>query len=60
MDAKKIRVLLVEDNPTDKLLVVDELAHAADGQFSVVHVEQLSEALVLLEAQVAGTPVIGS
>jgi PAS domain S-box-containing protein len=51
MNAETIRVLLVEDNPTDTMLVEEELAHAADAQFSVVHVEQLTEALSMLEAQ---------
>ncbi|MDP1557912.1 MAG: response regulator [Nitrosomonas sp.] len=40
-----IRVLLIEDNPTDALLVKDELLHVMTGQFAVTHVERLSEAL---------------
>ena len=51
MDAQKIQVLLVEDNPTDVLLVKDELSHAVGASFSVVLVEQLKDALGLLPAQ---------
>jgi PAS domain S-box-containing protein len=51
MSAEKIRVLLVEDNATDKMLVEDELAHADDAAFFVMHVEHLSAALAQLETQ---------
>jgi PAS domain S-box-containing protein len=40
-----IRVLLVEDNPTDALLVRDELDHVAGETFSVHHVDHLKQAL---------------
>ncbi len=46
-----IQVLLVEDNPADALLVRDELEHAGGAQFSVVHLEHLSEALAQLKTQ---------
>jgi PAS domain S-box-containing protein len=49
--AENIRVLLVEDNPTDQLLVEDELAHAGGRAFSVTHVEQLKDAMRELVAQ---------
>jgi PAS domain S-box-containing protein len=51
IDPKKIQVLLVEDNPTDALVVEDELAHAGSAQFAVEHVEQLKEALAMLVTQ---------
>jgi PAS domain S-box-containing protein len=51
MSTDRIRVLLVEDNPTDKLLVEDELTHAGHGQFSLAHVELLNEALHQLKAE---------
>ena len=51
MDPEIIQVLLVEDNATDKLIVEDELTHATDARFSIVHVEQLNEALVQLAAR---------
>ncbi len=44
-------MLLVEDNPTDKMLVEDELAHTTGSQFSVVHVDQLNDALARLGAE---------
>lgn len=45
MHQNLIRVLLVEDNPTDALLVKDELLHVMMGQFMVEHVEYLNDAL---------------
>ena len=50
-EAEKIQVLLVEDSPTDALVVQDELAHAKGARFSVVHIGQLNEALAHLQAQ---------
>jgi hypothetical protein len=44
-------VLLVEDNPTDALIVKDELAHSENALFSVVHTEQLEQALGRLGEQ---------
>lgn len=51
MNANPIKVLLVEDNPTDALIVQDELAHSGDALFSVVHTEQLEQALGQLGEQ---------
>jgi PAS domain S-box-containing protein len=51
MTPDKIQVLLVEDNPTDALIVEDELAHTTGASFSVVHLEQLGQALTRLETQ---------
>ncbi len=51
MNAKTIQVLLVEDNSTDALIVQDELAHPTYAQFSVVHLEQLNEALSRLKTE---------
>ena len=50
-DSAKIRVLLIEDNPTDALIVKSELEGDSDARFSVVHVEQLKEALSILEVE---------
>ncbi len=50
MSGEKIQVLLVEDNPTDALIVEDELTHASGSQFSVEHLVRLNEALTRLEA----------
>jgi PAS domain S-box-containing protein len=51
IDAKMIKVLLVEDSPSDALIVEDELTHAEGGEFCVVHLEQLNAALARLQAQ---------
>jgi len=51
MDTKEFQVLLVEDNATDALIVEDELAHTPGAQFSVVHLDHLSDALARLEVQ---------
>lgn len=51
MDDDRIQVLLIEDSPTDALLVQDELRHAADGNFAVTHVQRLSHALKQLQLQ---------
>ena len=48
MDHQTIQVLLVEDNPTDALLVRDELAQRTEVEFVVVHVQELREALLQL------------
>ncbi|HVS54585.1 MAG TPA: response regulator [Opitutaceae bacterium] len=45
MDDAAIHVLLVEDNPTDALLVREDLTHRPRGNFTVTHVEQLGAAL---------------
>ena len=51
MNGDRVQVLLIEDNPTDALIVQDELMHAADGQFAVIHVQRLSDALKQLQLQ---------
>ena len=56
----RIQVLLVEDNPTDKMLVEDELAHTSGTQFSVAHVEQLNDALTRLGAERDRAVLFGS
>lgn len=43
--APKIRVLLVEDNPTDALIVREELAATTSASFEIVHLEELSQAV---------------
>ena len=45
-----IHVLLVEDSPTDALLVREELAHTTEVKFVVSHVEQLGDALARLKS----------
>ncbi len=51
IDVKMIKVLLVEDSPSDALIVEDELTHAEGGQFCVVHFDQLDAALERLREQ---------
>ena len=46
-----LRLLLVEDSPTDALLARDELSRAQGVVFEVVQVEFLHEALSRLETQ---------
>ena len=48
MDVKMIKVLLVEDSPSDALLVENELTRTDGAQFWVVHLEQLNAALARL------------
>jgi two-component system, cell cycle sensor histidine kinase and response regulator CckA len=50
MDDATIHVLLVEDSPTDALLVREELAHAAGVKFVVEHVQELRAARQRLKA----------
>lgn len=45
------RVLLVEDNPAEARLIREMLADVAGGEFSIDHVEKLSEALSLIQNQ---------
>jgi CheY-like chemotaxis protein len=45
-----LRLLLVEDNPTDALLARDALEHAVGVQFEVVQVPRLQAALRCLQA----------
>ncbi|MDO8541427.1 MAG: response regulator [Opitutaceae bacterium] len=49
MDTQTIHVLLLEDSPTDALLVREELAHAATVKFVVAHVEMVGDALQRLK-----------
>jgi PAS domain S-box-containing protein len=51
MDVKMIRVLLVEDSPSDALIVENELTQADGAKFCVVHFEELNAALTHLRAQ---------
>jgi len=44
-----IRTLLVEDNPTDVLLLEEELSHVRGADFSVTRAERLEDALARLE-----------
>jgi len=48
MSLKAIRVLLVEDNPADALLLKHTLAEAHAEHFDVTHVELLAEAIRVL------------
>jgi two-component system cell cycle response regulator len=50
MIAKPMRVLLVEDNPGDALLVSDALEEAGPGRFELVHVDRLSAALEIVHS----------
>jgi len=51
MDMPSIQLLLVEDNPTDVLLLQDTLMAAQSVPFQVQHVERLDEAAQQLAAQ---------
>jgi PAS domain S-box-containing protein len=51
MDEKMINVLLVEDSPSDTLIVEAELTHVGGGQFCVVHFDHLNAALDQLRAE---------
>ena len=48
---KPIRVLLVEDNATDALVVRDELAHAHEVVCVVTHTQRLAEAIARVAEQ---------
>ena len=48
MNNKKIKILLIEDNPGDARLVREVLAEARPAQFDLVHIEKLNEAIKLL------------
>ena len=48
MTPKPIRVLLVEDAPTDARLLQEALVEGDPTQFKVTHVPRLSEALLRL------------
>ncbi len=49
MDDKAIKVLLVEDSPTDVFLLREALAAAPSAQFELAHTERLAEALRRLD-----------
>lgn len=49
--AKPVRVLLVEDNPGDALLVQEFLSEAAPGEFVVEHLSRLEPALKKTQAR---------
>jgi CheY-like chemotaxis protein len=51
MDSKTIKVLLVEDNPVDVLLLREELSGLAGDNFIVSEVERLSEATQVLTTE---------
>jgi PAS domain S-box-containing protein len=51
VSAQPIRLLLLEDNPGDARLVQTALAEHAPGEFAVVWVERLAQALARLEAE---------
>src|SRR3954470_2054773 len=49
MNDSSIHVLLVEDNPTDALIVREELAHAPDVRFAMMHVSTARAAVAKLK-----------
>lgn len=49
----ELRVLLIEDNATDALVVCDELVHAAGVRFVVNQVQRIAQARALLAASPA-------
>jgi two-component system NtrC family sensor kinase len=49
MDSNLIRILLVEDSPTDVFLLRDALAEVPSVQFKVIQAERLAEALQRLD-----------
>ncbi len=51
MNASAIRVLLVEDNPADALVLGQTLTEAGEQQFDVVHADSMAEASRLLDAR---------
>ncbi len=48
---REMAVLLVEDNPTDALLLQDELEDVRDARFRIVHVERLRDAMQKVAAE---------
>jgi two-component system, cell cycle sensor histidine kinase and response regulator CckA len=48
MDNETIQVLLVEDSPSDAMIVQEALSEVSGVRFAVTHVERLSEALQIL------------
>ena len=56
--ARTVRLLLVEDSPTDALLARDALEHAVGVTFEVVHMPRLQAALDCLQAQTFDVAVL--
>ncbi|HEX8244752.1 MAG TPA: PAS domain S-box protein, partial [Longimicrobium sp.] len=50
MEPSRYRVLLVEDNPGDALLIAESLQEAAGAAFDLHHVERVADAAAALEA----------
>jgi signal transduction histidine kinase len=51
MNQEFLQVLLVEDSPTDAQLFQHVFSRAASGDWKLVHVERLSEAIAVCQAQ---------
>ena len=51
MNEKKIRILLVEDNPADARLLKELLADAGAGKFELVRVERFDKATEMIDAE---------
>ncbi|MGH7784114.1 MAG: response regulator, partial [Candidatus Binatia bacterium] len=51
MMTDQIRVLLIQDNPSDVVRLRETLAAVEGGQFEVFHAERLSEAIDELDKQ---------
>jgi two-component system cell cycle sensor histidine kinase/response regulator CckA len=58
MAVETIQVLLIEDSPTDALIVQEALSEVAGVTFAVTHVERLGEALQRLEKQRFGVVLL--
>jgi DNA-binding response OmpR family regulator len=58
MNSKPVRTLLVEDNPGDARLIGEMLAEVAQGQFDLVTVGRLSQALQSLFAENFGVVLL--
>jgi PAS domain S-box-containing protein len=58
MPDQTIQVLLVEDGPTDALIVREELTLCSGIRFNVTHVERLAEAFEQLKEQVFGVVLL--
>jgi DNA-binding response OmpR family regulator len=50
-DSLPVKVLLVEDSPSDAALLQESLTASAPGQFRLIHVETLAEALARLSQE---------
>jgi signal transduction histidine kinase len=56
MDKKTIHILLVEDSPTDAMLLRQVLSRANPGTWKMTHVERLSEAIDISRENTRRTP----